>query len=310
MKKVVLFLCGALLLSGCEFFEPEEVKLQAPQNLHFAAIDDGLGVRLEWDAVADAEEYAVYFNSTEIARSGEPRFDHHSADLDRVGLGTYFVFAYKEDVRSPQSDPVSTRPKAVATLEVYDRDDVIRSDTTIQQRYDDTGAAYVDTSIVTEALMGAYGWGPIGSGAAFDVTDLGSVWQVYLDDGQAGATDYNNFHFVSANAALQGMVPPAPLFDTAYIAGPTDAAYAPLTMDVTAPVKVDSTYYLKLYGTYYVKLIPTDRISISSTFIDYTDMRQPPGGGPEVPLERTHEQKNVGIGFDYYYQKIENFRRF
>jgi hypothetical protein len=39
-------------------------------------------------------------------------------------------------------------------------------------------------------------------------------------------------------------------------------------------------------------------------------MQQPPGGGPEVPLERTHEQLNAGLIFEYSFHKIESFRRF
>lgn len=300
---------GVILL-GCEFFEPEEVKLDAPQNLRFVAIDDGLGVRLEWDPVSDAEEYAVHFNSSEIARVTEEKFEHRGSDVEGKGLGTYFVLAFKEDDRSPQSNPVSTKPKTAITLEIYDRDDVIRSDTTIQRRYDSLGVEYVDTGVVTEIQLGGFGWSEVGGGERLSVTDLSRVWHVYLDDGEPGSTDYSNFHFVSANSALQGMVPPAPQFDTAYITGPSAADYAPLDMGVAVPVRTDSTYYLKVYGKYYVKLIPTGHTSITSTFIDYTDMQQPPGGGPEVPLERTHEQSDVGIVFDYYFQKIENFRRF
>lgn len=310
MRKAGLVFFVAVILSGCEFFEPEEPALDAPQNLRFTAIDNGLGVKLEWDPVSDAEEYAVSFNSSEIARVTEEKFEHHSSDIESTGLGTYFVFAFKGEDRSPQSDPVSTKPKSATTLEIYDREDVVRSDTTIQTRYDSLGNEYVDTSIVTEIQLGGFGWSEVGSGEGSSVGDVSHIWHVYLDDGELSSTDYNNFHFVSANSALQGMEPPAPQFDTAYITGPTASEYAPEAMDVTAPAKIDSTYYLKIYGKYFVKLIPTGRASITSTFIDYTDMRQPPGGGPEVPLERTHEQTNVGIVFDYYFQKVEGFRRF
>jgi hypothetical protein len=310
MRRLGLVFFVAVIVSGCEFFEPEEVTLDAPGNLRLTAIDNGLGVRLEWDPVVDAEEYAVFFNSSEIARVTGESFEHHSSDIESMGLGTYFVFAFKEDDRSPQSSPVSTSPKSVITLEIYDRADVVRSDTTIQTRYDSLGNEYVDTSIVTEVQLGGFGWSEVGSGEGSSVADLSEIWHVYLDDGEIDATDYNNFHFVSANSALQGMEPPAPQFDTAYIAGPTTTEYAPEAMGVAAEVKIDSTYYLKIYGTYFVKLIPNGRASISSTFIDYTDMRQPPGGGPEVPLERTHDQANVGVLFDYYFQKIEGFRRF
>ncbi len=310
MRNVGLIFLTVLFLFGCEFFEPEEAKLQPPENLRLVAIDDGLGVKLEWDPVSDAEEYAVHFNSTEIAKVTEEKFEHHSSEIESDGLGTYFVFAFKGDDRSPQSDPVCTRPKAAVTLEIYDRNDVIKSDTTIQNRYDSLGVEYVDTAIVTEVKMGAYGWSVKGSGEGSSVADLSSVWHIYLDDGESGVTDYSHFHFLSANCALQGMVPPAPDFDTAYIAGPCATGYAPLDMGVTAPVKIDSVYYLNIYGNHFVKLVPVDRASITSTFIDYTNMQQPPGGGPEVPLERTHEQPNVGVIFDFSFQKIENFRRF
>jgi hypothetical protein len=310
MRVLGVIMLVALLLSGCEFFEPEETVLETPQNVRLIAIDDGLGVRLEWDAVADAEEYAVHFNSSEFARVTATQFEHRASEVERDGLGTYFVFAFKDEDRSPQSDPVSSKPKSVITQEIYDRDDVVVSDTTIQTRYDSLGVEYVDTSIVTEMQLGGYGWTEAGSGEGRDIGDVSEIWQVYLDDGAPGETDYTNFHLVSANAALPGMAVPAAQFDTAYISGPCTTDYAPTDMSVTASVEINATYYLNLYGMYFVKIVPTEYTSVTSTFIDYTDMQQPPGGGPEVPLERTHEQPNVGVIFEYSFHKIENFRRF
>lgn len=313
MKRAfILCIILSFFLTGCEFFEEEKVELPAPQNLRLISIDNGLGVRLEWDPVEGAEEYGVYFNSEEIARVTTTYFEHHASQLDEAGLGPYFVFAYKKDETSPQSRVVSTKPSAVSYQYIYDRDNVrvweidttYVIDTTVTPP--NTLEVNIDT-LLNRIMPGAYDWDSTSSGTTYVLTDsTAPEWDIYLDDGDPTKVLYKKFFLVSANASLPtSSVPEVSLgWEHTYITGPCTVDVAPENftslyapdpdiqpegVDPESPEHKDDRYYLKVDGDYYVQLRVNKYTAVDTL------------GGAKVW---------GGIEFEYYFQKVKNFRRF
>lgn len=315
MKKIFASCVLALIvLIGCEFFEEEEVKLPAPQDVRLMSIDNGLGVRLEWNAVEGADTYSVYFKSEEIARVTTTHFEHPSAVLDTAGLGPYFVFAHKEDEMSPQSRAVSTKPRPVPYQFIYDRDNIkvweidttYVVDTTVTPP--ETLEMHVDT-LLTRIMPGAYDWDATSAGSSYVLTDSTALdWDIYLDDGDTSTVLYKKFFLVSANASLPTSSIPevSQGWETTYITGPESVSIAVAPENFTTLYAPDPDtlpdgvnpdlfpadtycYYLKVDGDHYTQ-IRVNKYSAVDTL-----------GGAQVW---------GGIQFEYYFQKIKDFRRF
>jgi hypothetical protein len=211
MKKLLVSSAFLLLMIGCTQV-PEEPNLGAPGNLRIKAIDGGLGLKLEWDEVPEAEGYYVHF--IDIWASGKidtmalckvlcPYFCDRPGDLvldskieDR-GCGTYFVYpvktvydqGYVGDTASISSLPRTTDSPQI----IYERS---------------TG----DPS--------AFGWDEDGNFSIYSVDDTVHDWDIYLCDQDSSIIDTSLLHFLSPTARTGQNSTPNPDLDTSIIAGP------------------------------------------------------------------------------------------
>lgn len=78
---------------------------------------DGLGIRLTWIPVVNAEGYNVYFDGTLI---GEDIVVTAYTDANPSSTGSYTVTAVIGTDEGPESDPVSTAPSAVQNVVLYE----------------------------------------------------------------------------------------------------------------------------------------------------------------------------------------------
>lgn len=165
-----LFVCAAaLMVAGCGNGPeapdiPTDVRITQTRN-------DGLGVRLEWDVVADAHGYKVYFEGSEIGDVSSEYFN----DDDPGDVGAYRVSSYTDGEESGLSDAVSTVPVTGGSA-IYER---------------------------SAAGNSAFGWAANGTGTTASLNDPYDGWDFYADDFQAG-TDPVHIHLVSPSYDVDG----------------------------------------------------------------------------------------------------------
>ena len=172
-RYVFLVLClgaGILVLVGCG---EEPTPPNIPTNVRITqVINSGLGVKIEWDAVAEADGYKVLFEGTEIGDVAVTYFN----DDDPGDVGDYTVKAYTDGEESSPSDAVSTEPVTGGSV-IYER---------------------------SAAGNSAFGWAANGTGITASLNDPYDGWDFYADDFQAGTTDLVHIHLVSPSWDLDG----------------------------------------------------------------------------------------------------------
>lgn len=160
---------STLMLVGCG---PGPEAPGIPTGLEITqAINNGLGVKLEWDAVEEADGYVVLFEGAVIDSVTTETFN----DEDPGDVGQYRVKAYADGEESDPSDAVSTVPKAGGAT-IYER---------------------------SSAGYSCFRWGANGTGATFSIQDPYNGWDFYADDFQAG-TDPLHIHLVSPSYNIAG----------------------------------------------------------------------------------------------------------
>lgn len=184
MSKYVLLiaLLGAstLIIVGCGV-DPEAPDI--PTNLQITdVVNDGLGVRLEWDVVAEADGYIVVFEGSVI----DSTISNFYLDDDPGDVGEYQVKSYAEEESSP-SDAVSTVP--------------VTGGATIYER--------------TAAGNSAFGWAADGTGSTASLNDPYDGWDFYAEDFDTLDTDPLHIHLVSPSYDIKP--PPFSTEDTTWI---------------------------------------------------------------------------------------------
>jgi len=273
MKRAFLAIILPLIFwIGCTR-EPTAPTLGAPQNLKISSIEKGLGLKLEWVNIADADGYFVYFvkvksdtesDTAALAKVIQSEFydlpkptseTHLPSSIMERGCGDYYVIPekieYDKAWLGDASETVSSRPAVGKSCVLYERN-------------------------LPDSC--AYGWDENGNGERYSISDNTNEWDIYLDDGNSAATD-TIFWLVSPTDSVGGNSPPTVSWHATYIVS-SSAATAPLDITtLSASVEKDGIYYLKVDTDYYAKLV------IDSLLAN-------------------------GIIFNYSFQKLKGFRRF
>ncbi|MEN3043677.1 MAG: hypothetical protein ABDH37_00470 [Candidatus Hydrothermales bacterium] len=164
MKKILLISGLFLILLvfiGC----PEDEELPTPNARIASILEQGEGIRLEWDPVEGADGYRV-------------RVDD---ELKYEGTSTYFEWktpALKIEVYAYAGDKEST-PR------VFDFTPVSRTSQELWER--------------SAAGNSGYGWNADGTGSSYSLGDAANHSRIdfYLDDFTAGTVDVSNIYLVS-----------------------------------------------------------------------------------------------------------------
>jgi len=274
MRNLIPFMVGLLLICSCELGPIEEVA--TPQNLTIEAYDNGLGIRLSWDMVENAEGYRIYFKPAgentytridEVTPGSATSYTQDADAIDSLGLGDYYVTAFKGRNESSPSNVVSTIPVFEDGCKIYDLD------------------------APTQVGYSAYNWEADGNGEprSYNSTD---DWDIYLNDGVDGAIDTSKFHIISPDTALQWFqIPPEGVDNgAAYIAEVDDPSNIPSGTSITTKYQPESMDEGIASGDYYVVYMKDE--------------------GPFYVLLQITRILDNGIEFDYWFQTIPNFRRF
>jgi hypothetical protein len=275
MKRAFLAIILLLIFwIGCTR-QPTAPTLGAPQNLKISSIEKGLGLKLEWDNIEDADGYFVYFvnvksdtesDTAALAKVIQSEFYDLPKPTSQTGLpssimergcGDYYVIPEKIEYDKvwlgDASETVSSRPAVSKSCVLYERN-------------------------LPDSC--AYGWDENGNGERYSISDATNEWDIYLDDGDSTTTDTAGLYLVSPTDSVGGNSSPTVNWDATYIVISTSENTAPL--DITtlfASVEKDGIYYLKVDTDYYVKVV------IDSLL-------------------------DNGIIFNYSFQKLKGFRRF
>ncbi len=263
-----------LLFIGCKE-EPTAPDLTSPQNLKISVIQDGVGLKLEWDKVSKANGYYVYFGMHPDSLLAiykvvdQIYFIHESNELDKAGTGYYGILAVGgeyDSVVGPMSDIIRTAP--------YEAPDII-----LHERDYESG----DSS--------AFGFGALNpknaiyAGVVLSINDTSCRWHIYLDDGQSGTTIDSLLKFVTPQDSVGTNHPPdvpwdstAIVFSTAsYAPSEIIGGFAPETDGIDEEEK--NVFYLLIDNEYYAKF------SVQSV-------------------------SPAGVEFNAYFQALKGFRRF
>ncbi|OYD16265.1 hypothetical protein CH333_03835 [candidate division WOR-3 bacterium JGI_Cruoil_03_44_89] len=264
-----ILLIPLLFLLGCA--EEEGPVPTVPENLTLTVIENGLGLRLDWQEVPDADGYYVYFVSApyeggtkgDIIRdtivlvkmltnrfydSSEDSINtYYPSSIEDRNCGDYYVKAVAEDECSEASNSVTSVPLTMGHFTLYEQD------------YNDSCA---------------FGWDETGNGRIYSINDMTDEWDVYLSDMQPGVTDPTDFRLMSPPIAG------AP-WDTTLIAIGDDEHLCPCVMwpQLNTAMEPDGVYFLRIEEDYFVS------ITVLEIFEN-------------------------GIVFDYSFQKLGGFRRF
>lgn len=279
MKKFFILL-PFLLVIGCTNV-PETPNLPAPTNLTITAIDDGLGLKLKWDAVPEADGYYIYF----IKVKSETLAD--TLALCKV-LTPYFVDEPYDENLSPSIEERGCGDYLVVPVRrIYDKD-TIGLPASISSRPIKTGQRIINEK--NKADSAAYGWNESGVGSVYSITDTINEWDIYVSDADSSRIIDTLFHFVSPPYSMAWQddgPPPGPKWDTTLVEGPIDEEVAPKkdSYDWYVPgygagiKEKDEIYYLFVDRNYYVKVV------IDTVLPD-------------------------GVMLDSYFQSVKGFRRF
>ena len=286
---VILVASFLLFLFGCR---KDVERLPGPTEINIEAIDNGLGVRIRWSRVLDAEKYAVYFSEDRIAEVTDLFFYQRYEDIRASGLGSYFVRTIDADGRmGGQSPPVSTMPKEMVGQYLCDKDAVIITD---------------DGDTLQGIDFSAYYWDNVGDGL---IMPHGGVFHIYFGDTLDGVTDTESFFIASTNTSIPGReifgegdtvyITTVPM-DTGIVGEDTilmlkDLDVVPLMPDEVAltymlPIDPTASYYIRLPSNHYIRM-------------DLRGIRMQEIGEDDDPYP-------IGIDFSYQYHPIKGFRFF
>lgn len=258
MKKLITLLLIAMLLFlfGCE--ESNEPDLAAPQNIELTVVQNGAGIRIDWDTVSEANAYYLYYGI-----SGNPDslralckviapnyFYHDSTSLENAGYYAVRAVGGDYDATSgPLSEIVSSAPVKTAQITLYERDH-------------------------SGGNSSAFGWNmTTGEGFVTSVNEASTRWFCYLDDGVPGASVDSLFRLVVPDEAVGSSTPPDVPWGNTGITQTTDS-YSPKTIiDGYAPevagIYEDFLFYLLIDGEYYAKLQVKEILSNGIVFDAY-----------------------------------------
>ncbi len=126
MRKVLysgLLITGLIVLGACSTTE-ENQYLESPGTLTATVVNNGYAVKLQWDAVADADGYYLYQGNVAV----DTIEDKDSTAIVVTVNDIYKVRAYKGDLLSDPTNPVDLRPVQTDNVVLYDA--LAYSDTT------------------------------------------------------------------------------------------------------------------------------------------------------------------------------------
>jgi hypothetical protein len=244
-----------LLIAGCTE-KATEPDLTSPGNLNITLIEKGAGLKLEWDAVAEANGYFIYFGTSPdtmhaiVKIVGGEFFYDDSSELDTRGTGYYGVLAVGgeyDSVVGPMSGILRTAPYLMEDVVLYERD-------------------------YSNGDFSAFGWDASGTGRVLSITDDTNIWHVYLSDGKPGESDSLELKFVSPTDAVGTDTPPPVSWGTTFIQA-SAKSFAPLEISTHSAPEVgiaeEETYYLFVDDQYYAKFFIKDVFSNGVTFDAY-----------------------------------------
>lgn len=244
-----------LLIAGCTE-KATEPDLTAPENLNITLIEKGAGLKLEWDAVAQADGYFVYFGTSPDSMNaivkivGGEFFYDDSSELDTRGTGYYAVLAVGgeyDSVVGPMSEARRTAPYSMMNVVLYERD-------------------------YSNGDSSAFGWDASWAGRVLSITNSTDEWHIYLSDGKPGESDSVEFKFVSPTDAVGSDTPPPVSWGTTFIEA-SAKSFAPLEISTHSAPEVgiaeEETYYLFVEDQYYAKFFIKDVFANGVVFDAY-----------------------------------------
>lgn len=256
MKRFLYLPLILAFIVGCEK-EPTGPELDAPESPRLSALQNGTGLKFEWDPVSEASGYYVYFGvNPDLLHAiykvvGQTYFIHDSVALDDAETGYYKVLAVGGDYDSvvgPMSEAVRSAALKTDSVILYERD-YLNGDST------------------------AFGWDGEGNGKVYSINDAVNRWHFYLDDGKGGEFDTLGFKFVTPGSSVDGNFPPEVPWDTTYITGPSDKSIAPVEIEGSfAPedgIKENDVFYLLIDGEHYAKIVVKDILENGVIFDAY-----------------------------------------
>jgi len=119
MKKVLslalLVAVGAFVvfMTGCDIEPPDGVVT----GLKAEAVNDGLGIKVSWNAFTDADDYTIYFNGTLLEEQVTVTYYEHITGCEP---GSYVVTAFVGNDETDNSDALSTEPISVESKQVWE----------------------------------------------------------------------------------------------------------------------------------------------------------------------------------------------
>ncbi len=246
-----------LLFIGCK--EEPTASLTAPQNLIITVIQEGAGLKLNWDKVSEANGYYVYFGMHPDSLFAickvvdQTYFIHESDELDKAGTGYYGILAvggeYDSDV-GPMSDIIiRTAPYETQGIILHERD------------YESGDSS-------------AFGWNAAHIGEILSINDAVNRWHIYLDDGQSGGTIDSLLKFVTPQDSVGTNHPPDVPWDSTAIVF-SSASYAPSEITggfapETGGITEENVFYLLMDNEYYAKFfvqsVSDDRVKFDAYF--------------------------------------------
>ena len=192
MKKYIIGIAVVLLI-GIYFYGCKEELPETP-NVHTEKIiQNGAGIRFEWDPVENADGYRVYADGKEVYEGTNTYYELLTPTMKVE------IVAYNKE---GESEPwVGDYTPATGTGEIWER--------SVQDK------------------PSAYGWDAKGNGASYSILDTTnySRFDFYLDDLQAGTTLPGQMYFVSPNYNYFGA--PFNNTETGFAVGTGDVAPAP-----------------------------------------------------------------------------------
>lgn len=258
---ILITSCLILTLSGCKK-TTSQLDLDAPQNLRISLVQNGAGIRLDWDAVSKANAYYVYFGDTPNSDSlnaiykivNQTYFIHESDALDKSGTGYYAVLAVGgeyDSVIGPKSNVVRTAPYEVKNITIYERN-------------------------YSSGDSSAFGWDDTHAGRIVSINDTINQWHIYCDDGDSGNIIDTLLKFVTPQDSVGSNPPPDVPWDSTAIVFSSDP-YAPLQITgkvapTTGGIKEENVFYLLIDKEYYAKIFVQ---SVSTQYIKLDAYFQP-----------------------------------
>ncbi len=193
MKKYIIGL-GIILGIGIYFYGCKKGEVPETPNVHTVnVIQNGAGLRFEWDPVENADGYRVYADGNQVYE-GTNTYYELTTPAKKVE-----IVAYNDE---GESDPwEGDYTPVTGTGEIWERS--------------------------VSGKPSAYGWDAQGNGASYSILDSTnfSMFDFYLDDFTPGSTLPGEMYFVSPNYNMFGS--PFNNTETGFAVGTGDVAPAP-----------------------------------------------------------------------------------